>query len=234
MTCATSGGIRGCIAADHDVLASFVTAAALVEQPERLADAGGVAEEDLELPGAAGPLRRLDLVEQRFGVPPAERVTFRDSHRSGIVRRFATLAAGLTGPTAGRARGSAAARSRAARRGSRATDARSTVSTSAATRAGATPREPGPHAPPGSAALAGLMCGIEPAGGGRDGIGRNRPGVAVVLAAGTARWTPGPDRRASGWSAPGSNPTRRSHRTRPLLPPTAAGGSTRASRSSDR
>ena len=50
-----SGWQRG----HDDVLAALAPPAALVEQPERLADAGRVAEEDLQLSSVRGPLGGL-------------------------------------------------------------------------------------------------------------------------------------------------------------------------------
>ncbi len=68
ITCATSGGRIWLRRRDDDILAALAPAAAFVEQPERLADAGGVAEEDLQLAALLGPFGGLNLAKQRLGI----------------------------------------------------------------------------------------------------------------------------------------------------------------------
>ena len=68
MSCTTPGVTA---AARDDVLAALAPAASFVEQPERLADAGGVAEKDLQLPAVLCALRCFDLPEQRLAGPRA-------------------------------------------------------------------------------------------------------------------------------------------------------------------
>jgi hypothetical protein len=57
--------------ADDHILAAFLAAAALVEHAERLADARGVAQEDLEAAPLFAALFGLDAAQQFFGVGPA-------------------------------------------------------------------------------------------------------------------------------------------------------------------
>ena len=64
---AHSGAESGWVAAT-DVFAALAPAAAFVEQPERLADAGCVPQEDLELAALLGPLGGLHLAKQRLGI----------------------------------------------------------------------------------------------------------------------------------------------------------------------
>ena len=74
-------GLRG---GDDDVLAPLVAAAAFVEQLERLADAGGIAEKDLQLSAVLRSFGRLDLPEQRFRVAVSRAIVVVNAHRRMI------------------------------------------------------------------------------------------------------------------------------------------------------
>src|ERR1051325_4298615 len=53
---------------DHHVFAARPSSSSFVEQVERLADAGGVPEKDLELTAVGGALGGFDPTEQRFRI----------------------------------------------------------------------------------------------------------------------------------------------------------------------
>ncbi len=71
----------------HDVLASFVPAPALVEQPERFSNPRGVTQEDLQRSPAFRPLCRLDLPEQRFRVAVSSPTVVINTHGRAIPER---------------------------------------------------------------------------------------------------------------------------------------------------
>jgi hypothetical protein len=156
-----AGRDLGLKAADHDVLAAFAAAPGLVEHPERLADAGCVAEEDLERcprgaiarrPGRGGasasgsgrPLRVGSCPSARSYPPPRRRPVIIGAPRRDRATRFS--ASTLT-----------------PRLADRPSQGSSVAGRHEAAHAARRPRPAPPRrAPPGSSALAGVMCGSRP------------------------------------------------------------------------
>lgn len=72
--------------AHHDVLPALFAAPALVEHAERLADAGSVAEKDLEASAAFAALVGLDFAEKFLGVGACA-IDARHPHQDNPARR---------------------------------------------------------------------------------------------------------------------------------------------------